>query len=138
MTVNLIRMLSDFGLVVLIWMVQLIIYPSFARYTHENLLSWHRIYTKRLASIVIPLMFTQAFVVAYQLYKTQEFFTYCSAVLVVLVWLSTFTQFVPLHNNISKGEKVADSVEKLIQRNWIRTALWTLLFMLSLWNNILK
>lgn len=137
MTVNLIRMLSDFGLVVLIWMVQLIIYPSFARYTHENLLPWHRMYTKKLASIVIPLMFTQVFVVAYQLYKNQGVFTYCSAILVVLVWLSTFTQFVPLHNNISKGEKVAHSVEKLIQRNWIRTALWTLLFMLSLWNNIL-
>ena len=136
MTLQLIRILSDFGLVVLIWMVQLIIYPSFARYKNKDLLPWHRTYTKRLSAIVIPLMFTQIFAVAYQLYKSQEMYTCASAVLVVLVWILTFTQFVPLHNNISKDYKVAYSVQKLIQRNWMRTALWTVLFLVSLWHII--
>jgi len=134
MILQLIRILSDFGLVVLIWMVQLIIYPSFARYTTKNLLPWHRVYTKRLSAIVIPLMFTQVFAIAYQLYRSQEFYTYLSAVLVVLVWIATFTKFVPLHNNIAKDYNVQDSVKKLIQGNWIRTVLWTVLFLVSLWN----
>jgi hypothetical protein len=79
-------------------------------------------------------MFTQIFAIAYQLYRSQEFYTYLSAVLVVLVWIATFTKFVPLHNNIAKDYNVQDSVKKLIQGNWIRTVLWTVLFLVSLWN----
>jgi len=134
MMIDTLRILVDFGLVVLIWMVQLLIYPNFAHYTHKNLLSWHRVYIKRLAGIVIPLMFTQVFVVGYQLYENKEIYTFLSAIPVVLVWLSTFIQFVPLHNKISKGLEIEDSVQKLIHRNWIRTALWTALFLLSFWN----
>jgi len=133
MTIDLIRILVDFGLVVLIWMVQLIVYPSFSRYSVQNLIPWHKIYTQRLAVIVIPLMFTQVFAVAYQLYKSQELYTYLSALLVVLVWIATFAKFVPLHNNIAKETKVNVAVGQLTQGNWMRTAIWTVLFLISLW-----
>ena len=45
-------LLVDAGLVVLIWMVQLIIYPSFLHYDN-NLVEWHHKYTSRIALIVV-------------------------------------------------------------------------------------
>ena len=58
-----ITLLVDIGLVVLIWMVQLIVYPSFTFYSKENLVNWHQKYTARIAVIVIPLMFLQLILV---------------------------------------------------------------------------
>lgn len=47
------------GLAILIWIVQLIVYPSFLFYNKENLVQWHNIYTKRIAILVVPLMLIQ-------------------------------------------------------------------------------
>jgi len=41
MSIPLIRLLFDFGLLVLIWLVQLVIYPSFLYYEQDNLKRWH-------------------------------------------------------------------------------------------------
>ncbi|MFT6745260.1 MAG: hypothetical protein ACJAR8_001821, partial [Bacteroidia bacterium] len=53
------RLIVDFGLVVLIWMVQLIVYPSFLFYKDTELITWHTKYTPRITKIVAPLMFAQ-------------------------------------------------------------------------------
>ena len=84
-------------------MVQLLIYPSFAHYQLKDLITWHRKYTKRLSLIVIPLMFAQVGIVSIQLINNQNVYEILSGILVTLVWISTFTQFVPLHQKISKG-----------------------------------
>jgi hypothetical protein len=52
-------------------------------------------------------------------------------VIVVLLWLITFWQFVPLHNAISKNIQTSETLVKLVRKNWIRTGLWTILFVLS-------
>ncbi|TLP79701.1 hypothetical protein ES765_10130 [Maribacter sp. ACAM166] len=129
------RLICDTGLVVLIWIVQLIIYPSFSFYKLENLYKWHEIYTKRIAVIVVPLMVGQMIVTGIQLYSQQNFYTITSAILVLSVWLSTFLLFVPLHSNISKKIAVQLSVEKLKLHNWLRTILWSLLFLLTCYFN---
>ena len=69
MIVEILRILFDVGLLVLIWMVQLIVYPSFLYYTHEQLVVWHTRYVKQISLIVIPLMFGQTLVSGYQLYQ---------------------------------------------------------------------
>ena len=53
------RLLLDFGLCILIWMVQLIVYPSFLFFSDNNLFTWHKTYTKAIALIVMPLMLGQ-------------------------------------------------------------------------------
>lgn len=127
------RLFLDFGLLILIWMVQLIAYPSFSYFKVENLYKWHTTYTKRIAIIVIPLMFGQLITVGLQVFMQQNFYTVASGILVLLVWCSTFLQFVPLHANISMKKNVKESVEKLKSKNWLRTILWTLLFLLTLY-----
>lgn len=131
-----IRLLLDFGLVVLIWMVQLILYPSFIFYTHENLGKWHAKYTIGISLVVIPLMVGQLAISFLQLINNQGLYEIISISIVVLLWVSTFVLFVPLHNNISNAKDLELTVKKLAQRNWIRTFLWTTLFILSFWNTL--
>jgi len=132
MNLELLRLLFDFGLVVLIWLVQLTIYPAFLFYQKENLLKWHQKYTVGISIVVIPLMFGQLITSVLQLLKTQNAFTLISIILIILVWVITFSQFVPMHSKIAKGESSNALLHKLVRLNWLRTILWSLLFGYSL------
>ncbi len=131
MTVEIIRLLLDFGLVVLIWMIQRIVYPSFLHYSAENLIIWHKKYTSRISVIVIPLMIGQLGISIYQAIILTNLYTVVSLVIVIIVWLSTFLQFVPIHYNISKGQVNEKTLNSLVSKNWLRTFLWSLLFVMN-------
>lgn len=126
-----IRLICDSSLLILIWIVHLIIYPSFSYYKHDDLFKWHDTYTKRIAVIVIPLMVGQLITSSIQVYTNLDFYTITSSLLVIGVWLSTFLVFVPLHNNLSKREEVELSIKKLKLHNWLRTVLWSLIFIVT-------
>lgn len=126
------RLVFDTGLLVLIWMVQLIAYPSFKFFTGADLFPWHKKYVSRIAAIVIPLMFGQLICAALQLYQKQSFYEILSAFLIAAVWVITFMTFVGLHDNVSNRKQVETSVSQLITKNWIRTFLWTLVFLLTI------
>jgi hypothetical protein len=132
MTLELLRILLDFGLVVLIWMVQLLIYPSFIHFSSTNLIAWHKVYTKNMALVVMPLMLGQLVVYTVSFIQEQNSFNTLGFGLTLILWASTFFQFVPLHNAISKNQSTADHLKLLVKRNWIRSFLWSVLFVLSL------
>ena len=129
--IEIMRLLLDFGLCILIWMVQLIVYPSFAFYNNTQLLKWHKTYTKAIALIVIPLMLGQLGIVIYQVFLTQNTYTLVSIVFVVFLWGITLLKFAPMHQQISEGNTQIQLLKTLVQMNWIRTIIWTLLFLLS-------
>ena len=131
MNLELLRLLFDFGLLVLILMVQLIIYPSFQFYTSENLLRWHKKYTLAISFVVIPLMFGQLITSALQLIDERNAYTIGSVILIALVWIITFTQFVPMHHRINNGQAKESLLNQIVKRNWIRTFLWTCIFVWS-------
>ncbi len=138
MSLAIIRLLLDFGLVVLIWIIQRIVYPGFLHYSTENLVVWHRQYTSRFSAIVIPLMLAQLGISAYQVIILTNVDTLLSFVVIIFIWISTFLQFVPIHSNISKG-RVSDKMLKgLVKKNWLRTALWTLLFLYAFFNSTIQ
>ena len=132
------RLLLDFGLCILIWMVQLIVYPSFLFFSFNNLFTWHKTYTKAIALIVIPLMLGQLGIVIYQVFLAQNTFTFISIVLVVFLWGITLLKFAPMHQQISEGKTHLQLQKKLVQMNWIRTIIWTILFVMSSASFILK
>ena len=136
MTIELIRTLLDFGMVVLIWLVQLVIYPSFKFYEAANLEAWHHFYTKRMAYVVMPLMIGQLFIYGYLFFLDQTIFNSIGFIIVVFMWLSTFFQFVPLHSKISNRDFSEVTLKQLVNRNWLRTVLWTGLFVFSFINYI--
>jgi hypothetical protein len=128
MSIFIFRLLIDFGLLVLIWMVQLIIYPSFIYYTSERLVDWHIKYTRLIGFIVAPLMIIQFGIAIYQISWATTSYSVISLTIICAVWLSTFLQFVPIHRNISEGRANDEMLLSLAKKNWLRTVLWTLLF----------
>ena len=64
----LLRHIVDFGLVVLIWLVQLIIYPSFSYTAKDELQTWHQRYVARITVVVGPLMLLQVLIVSMQVF----------------------------------------------------------------------
>jgi hypothetical protein len=126
------RLLLDFGLAVLIWIVQLVVYPSFLFYRREDLLNWHGDYTQKITCVVLPLMLGQLLAGGLQLWRSVSWYTAFSAVVILSLWLLTFLVFVPLHGQIASGAFDEQTLSRLVQWNWLRTALWTLLFVAGL------
>jgi len=123
-------LIVDTALVILIWLVQLIIYPVFEYMNAEDLKQWHRVYVPRITLIVAPLMILQLvlYVVAFE----WEWRSITSIVFLMGIWINTFLQAVPLHGKIfaQTGEAIAPAVQQLLRVNWIRTILWSLLWIL--------
>jgi len=130
--------LFDVGLLVLIWMVQLVVYPSFLHYESKNLITWHHAYTGRITFIVMPLMFGQLGLSGYQVYENWDTIYFIKFALILFVWAFTFGYFVPAHGKISSGNLSKKLLTQLVQRNWWRTLAWTLVTILSLYQLITK
>jgi hypothetical protein len=121
----------DFGLVVLIWMTQLIVYPGFKYYPQETLYHWHRKYTGLITFIVAPLMFAQLGLHLLALIGEITAFNLVAFFLIVGCWILTFAWAVPLHSRIDQGLNVSIEIQKLIHMNWYRTFGWSSVFLVS-------
>ena len=126
------RVSIDFGLVILIWMTQLIVYPSFTYFQPADLEKWHIKYTPKITLIVAPLMFGQVGILLWQFFYAFNWSVVASGVLVATVWINTFFYAVPLHEQITKKEDMLPSARKLVKVNWYRTAVWTIVWVLGL------
>ncbi|GAA4314491.1 hypothetical protein GCM10023164_10090 [Christiangramia aestuarii] len=117
---------------VLIWVVQLVIYPGLCYYKNEDLGNWHKIYTGRIGLIVGPLMIAQLVVSILQIWEVQNYYTWGSLLVILMIWILTFLVFVPLHNSIDPNKSCEEITNSLVQKNWWRTFLWSVLFLGSL------
>ncbi|GAA3515686.1 hypothetical protein GCM10022393_32050 [Aquimarina addita] len=136
MSIDFLRLVFDMGLVVLIWLVQLVIYPSFSYLSKQELILWHEKYTIRIGCVVMPLMLSQLVLAIIQFSRKPELYSSASLVLITLVWSSTFLQFVPIHKKISNRRIDKKLLNKLVKLNWIRTSLWTIIFLWTLYKCI--
>jgi hypothetical protein len=124
--------LVNFGMAVVIWMVQIIIYPGFRHYEPARLIRWHARYTTLISWIVVPLMLTQLILLGRSAYVGGGPAVSGMLAMVVLCWGWTFKYSVALHRRISRNQDVADSVRMLVWTNWPRTILWSAVFLLGL------
>ncbi|MEM6724319.1 MAG: hypothetical protein AAF598_09795 [Bacteroidota bacterium] len=131
-TLLLLRLLLDFGCLVMIWMVQLVVYPSFIYFAKADLFRWHERYTGLVTVVVFPLMTGQLFVFGVQLWQLVNWYTLLSGMLIAGLWGSTFLYFVPLHGTIQPDHYDLNKVKRLANHNWWRTALWSILFLFTL------
>lgn len=116
---------------ILIWLVQVIIYPSFKYTSEADFPAWHSKYTRLITFFVLPLMFIQLGISFYQITIEMNALNIAVLVIIVLVWLSTFIISVPLHNDLQAGKNIK-LIAKLVKTNWYRTILWTAVFMIEL------
>ena len=131
MDFELLRLLSDTGLFILIWIVQLVIYPSFYYYSEDQLKKWHEIYKLKISIIVLPLMLSQLILHAYAIYGETSVLNTLMLIMIVFVWLSTFLISVPLHDKIENVANTHTYRKRLVNTNWIRTALWSIILIIS-------
>jgi hypothetical protein len=108
------------ALMTLIWMIQILHYPSFKFIDKSAFSEFEEFHTNRISLIVIPLMLTEVLLLFLE-FRLLIFF------IVLLIWMSTFILQVPCHNKLKSGQDVT-VIERLISTNWIRTILWTIKF----------
>ena len=105
------------ALVILIWIIQVLHYPSFLFVDKTEFSKFEAFHTKRISILVLPLMVSELILGLVHL-------NYLILGIIVLIWLSTFFIQVPCHEKLKFGfDKL--TIERLIITNWIRTSLWT-------------
>ena len=130
---HLLSFFFDAATLVLIWMVQLVVYPSFAFFQKDDLKRWHQRYTGNISRIVVPLMIGQLVLGLYVAFSFPNAIALVKLVLVCGVWGLTFAIFVPLHNAIptANEEETQLICRHLVKKNWSRTFVWTIIFILG-------
>ncbi len=113
-------------------MVQLVVYPSFLYCAKHDLIAWHKKYTHRIGYIVGPLMLAQLGFSIYVVSIVPSGNQIVRLLLISTIWILTIIQFIPIHNNISKSKTTQEELQALVLKNWSRTVLWTLVFLLNI------
>ena len=122
------RHLSDCSLFILIWIVQLTIYPSFQFMSAEQLIDWHAKYTERMAWIAGPLILLQTTIISIQIVLEISTIHILSGFIVGVAWILTYFVSIPLHRTIREDGGSPVALRKLVHTNWYRTICWSVLF----------
>ena len=123
----------SWGLFILIWLVQIIIYPGFHKIPNEAFVAYHRWYVIRISCIVLPLMMAElALAVRWLLSNDFSPLSVLLCFLVLIIWLSTFALQVPIHNRLKTAKK-DKLIRRLVATNWIRTLAWSVRGLLVVW-----
>lgn len=108
----------------LVWFVQVVHYPLFARVGEEAFPAYEAAHAERTTWVVAPLMVVEAMTAAALLVAEPGALTLAGLLLVVALWLSTALVQVPLHRALSAGFD-ARAHARLVATNGVRTGLWT-------------
>ncbi|MDF7807203.1 hypothetical protein P4E94_07125 [Pontiellaceae bacterium B12219] len=133
-SIDSIRFGADVAMAMLIWLVQLIIYPAYYSIDKTSFISWHGRYVKTIGMVVIPLMVAQIACISFQSLEQLTPLRLIAWALLLTAWTSTFLLSVPCHNKLQKNGKDNAVIKRLIQTNWIRTVAWSGVLILGLIN----
>jgi hypothetical protein len=111
----------------LIWLVQLVHYPSFLYSSPEFFPRYHQFHTRAISMIVAPSMGLELIASLAYLAIAQKItpLYWISILFLVLVWGVTFLVAVPLHNSLAGNYDIVQ-IQKLININWWRTIGWSM------------
>ena len=117
--------LSCFFMTGLIWLIQLVHYPSFQYVNPLQFIEFNHFHQKSISFIVTPIMFIELLTGLSLLFlfpQTSIFLMlFC---LLVPIWIFTLFLSVPLHRTLLKGYN-SNAIRQLVLTNWLRTSLWS-------------
>ena len=116
---------SSLVMVGIIWFVQVVHYPMFAHVGGLEFAAWEQRNTRLTTLVVGPPMLVEAASAAGLLVLRADRLSLGGAVLLAVIWVSTFAIQVPAHGRLERGFD-AGVHRRLVSTNWIRTACWTL------------
>ena len=126
-----IHLIATSVMVGVIWIIQLVHYPSFHFIELNKYTTFQRFHMSRISYVVIPAMLTELFtlILIIILMDQVDPIILASALLLIVIWLMTALFFSGVHQKLTLGyDQVV--VEKLVKLNWGRTLLWTLRLLL--------
>lgn len=123
-------------LVGLIWTIQVVHYPLFARVGSDGFSGYQSAHSTLITQVVGPLMLLELVTGFFLLLAPPAGFPvwvwWAGMGLVGLIWFTTAFVSVPLHGRLSGGFE-ARAHASLVGTNWIRTLAWTTRGLLLLW-----
>ena len=123
---ELIHLITTAMMVSIIWLVQILHYPTFLYIDNERYTEFQNFHMKNISFVIIPLMLLEFLTGFFLLFVAVEidFYFSISFSLLVLIWLITSLFFSKYHSALSnKYER--GIILKLIRLNWVRTFFWT-------------
>lgn len=121
-------LISSIYMIGVIWLIQLIHYPSFLYIDQSQFILFHQKHTIMMTILVGPVMLFELCTSVYLSQSLQSVWL-IQAGLVTLLFGLTFLVSVPIHNELAKKHN-RKLIRKLILTNWPRTILWTLKFLI--------
>ena len=126
-----INFISTSFMVGVIWVIQLLHYPSFHFINDQKYVDFQHFHMQRISFIVIPAMLVELASGLLLAYFFRSSLTIILLAFLLGIWGITFIFFTNIHQNLTNGYDHS-IVDRLIQINWSRTALWSLRFIILL------
>ena len=127
----------DAGMLVLIWLTQLVIYPGLTHFRKEELNLWHPVYTRNMTYIVMPLMLLQLAGSVVLCWQSWTLLSIGHLSTILIAWGITFVYAVPAHQKLTASKDPVQVAHSLVKINWPRTWVWTLTFLLSVLRDVI-
>ncbi|MEM7785848.1 MAG: hypothetical protein AAF939_04195 [Planctomycetota bacterium] len=119
---------STWYMVGLIWMVQLVHYPLFAKVGKQDYETYQRLHQQLTSIAVGPAMLVEAFssvlMGIYPIDGIPPSVIFSGIGLVFVIWISTAALQVPCHGKLNHGYD-KPTHQFLVNSNWIRTIAWS-------------
>ncbi|MFN0246417.1 MAG: hypothetical protein ACKV2T_05890 [Kofleriaceae bacterium] len=130
------QLATTLPLVGLIWFVQVVAYPLFARVGSANFSAYHQTHSRLITYLVAPLMAGElAFAMLWILEPAAgvpRTVVWAGAALAASAWIATVLVSVPQHAKLTRGFD-ARAHQVLTVTNWLRTAIWTARGAILIW-----
>ena len=108
-----------------IWVIQLLHYPSFHFINEKKYIEFQHFHMQRISFIVIPVMLIELASALLLSYFFRSSLTIILLAILLGIWGITFIFFTNMHQKLTNGYDPS-IVDRLVQINWSRTALWSL------------
>jgi len=132
LNLEIIRLVTECLLVVMIWPIQLVIYPSFQKLNINDQARVHLHYTLLISAIASPIIIIHFITTGYELLLSTNLFTILRLLATSIAIAVTFFLIAPIHLAILIFEPTNKQFIRITQRNWIRTIAWTTSLILTL------
>ncbi len=127
--VVLLHLAATLFMVGVIWFVQVVHYPLFARVGSSGFASYEQAHTRRTGWVVAPPMLAELVTAVLLLWVRPAGVPLWAAgaglALVAVNWASTWAVQIPFHDRLTRGFDPAVH-RRLVATNWLRTAVWSL------------
>lgn len=114
----------------LIWLVQLVHYPGFAKIGAEAYKGYQEFHMRSISWIVGPSMFSELALTAFGFFYWQQLphksLYVIAAGLVLIIWINTAFWAVSSHTTLVQNGQDQALISRLVQINWWRTISWTI------------